>query len=491
MKKTLSLAGFLLFAVNALFSQQGFTFNRIGTDDGIGLASNVVYCTYQDAKGFIWVGTANGLQRFDGSKFIQLSSGKSDRSLLVSNLTQIIPIDSTSIWLSFPYRQEFGIFNTTTFKYTRVPVETPKILISKSEFKLWKDSYGEVFLSVFSYGMLHYDKKKNKFVDDNYFKFPKGWSSTQSFFEDTIKHQYWFPCVNNGLAVFDKKSGEFFTSQHNPQNIPLLNIAKIKPTTTDVYIDRNRRFWIFNWPNGVHYKRCFDSTGKELHDTVGLNTNPDYSEMRNFYETKKGLLWMYGTNALYNYDQNEHRFYYYEHCSGKFNRHPVPYVYQVMEDHDGSIWLATDNGLYFTSPGSGTYGVVDMLFDTEKGGLEFTDILELKSGGYWLSTWGKGIYTLSKNMAKVENANLQQYAANEQGKLDTIPAGLGIIPAYRWKSMDRLPGRSYMIYDTDTQKTKFLTAPEFGGSTIRYITGDKKGNIWFATFSGPRNQIRW
>jgi hypothetical protein len=50
-----------------------------------------------------------------------------------------------------------------------------------------------------------------------------------------------------------------------------------------------------------------------------------------------------------------------------------------MEDHDGSIWLATDNGLYFTSPGSGTYGVVDMLFDSEKGGLEFTDILELKN----------------------------------------------------------------------------------------------------------------
>jgi ligand-binding sensor domain-containing protein len=105
--------------VNALFAQQGFTFNRIGTDDGIGLASNVVYCTYQDAKGFIWVGTANGLQRFDGSKFIQLSSGIRTIALLVSNLTQIVPIDSTLSGSAFPYRQEFGIFNTTTFKYTR------------------------------------------------------------------------------------------------------------------------------------------------------------------------------------------------------------------------------------------------------------------------------------------------------------------------------------------------------------------------------------
>jgi ligand-binding sensor domain-containing protein/two-component sensor histidine kinase len=485
MKKTLSLAGFLLFAVNALFSQQGFTFNRIGTDDGIGLASNVVYCTYQDAKGFIWVGTANGLQRFDGSKFIQLSSGKSDRSLLVSNLTQIIPIDSTSIWLSFPYRQEFGIFNTTTFKYTRVPVETPKILISKSEFKLWKDSYGEVFLSVFSYGMLHYDKKKNKFVDDNYFKFPKGWSSTQSFFEDTIKHQYWFPCVNNGLAVFDKKSGEFFTSQHNPQNIPLLNIAKIKPTTTDVYIDRNRRFWIFNWPNGVHYKRCFDSTGKELHDTVGLNTNPDYSEMRNFYETKKGLLWMYGTNALFNYDRNEHRFFLYDHAAGSSTGIQFQYVYQVMEDHDGSIWVSTDNGLYFTSPGSGTYGVVDMLFDTKKGGLEFTDILELKNrGGYWVSTWGRGIYTLDKNMVRHENAVYNNMPPMSEEKRIQYRQTWALYQHTDGKVWIGCQAGNYMVYDTATKKTKFLYAPESGGWTFRYITGDKKGNIWLGTFGG-------
>jgi hypothetical protein len=114
----------LCYFHNMLFAQQAFTFNRLGTDDGIGLASNVVYCTYQDAKGFIWIGTANGLQRFDGSKFVQLSSDKNN-SLFVSNLTQIVPIDSTSIWLCFPFRKEFGIFNTTTFKYVPVPILLP------------------------------------------------------------------------------------------------------------------------------------------------------------------------------------------------------------------------------------------------------------------------------------------------------------------------------------------------------------------------------
>src|SRR4051812_9262919 len=130
MKKAFACIVCLLFTA-MLYAQQAFAFNRIGTDDGLGLASNVVYCTYQDSKGFIWLGTANGLQRFDGSKFVQLSSDKNN-SLLVSNLTQIVPIDSSSMWLSFPLRKEFGIFNTTTFRYVPVPIKSSRPLLARN-----------------------------------------------------------------------------------------------------------------------------------------------------------------------------------------------------------------------------------------------------------------------------------------------------------------------------------------------------------------------
>lgn len=54
-----------------VLGQQGFAFTHINIDDGMGLASNLVTSFYQDKRGFIWIGTANGLQRFDGSKFIE------------------------------------------------------------------------------------------------------------------------------------------------------------------------------------------------------------------------------------------------------------------------------------------------------------------------------------------------------------------------------------------------------------------------------------
>jgi ligand-binding sensor domain-containing protein/two-component sensor histidine kinase len=482
MKELFTLLALLWMGLYAP-AQQGFTFNRISTDDGIGLASNVVYCTYQDKKGFIWVGTANGLQRFDGSKFIQFRSERMSQMVNASALTQIVPGDSSMLWLAFTSKPEFGLFNTATLEYTKVPLKPKRSLGGSGAFQLWRSSDGEIFISIFQYGILHYDKKQKAFTDDNYFQFPQGWTPNPGGMEDTLRHRFWFPCGNNGLAVFDAKRKELYTSQYNPLNIPLLKVKKVAPATANIYIDSKERYWVFNWASG-NIKYCFDANGKELKDTAGLNYNPDYSELRYFFETKEGLVWMYGTNALYNFDRNENRFYYYDHGSGSSSGIQFHFVNHIMEDHDGSIWLSTDNGLYFTTPGSGTYSVVNRQFSDKGGSIEFTDIYQLKGGQHWLTTWGRGVITLTKNM--------QPYDAGIYRNMPPMSNERWIHYRQTWALYQHTDGKvwigcqfgDFMIYDTVTRSTRFLSDPAFEGSTIKYITGDAKGNIWFGTFRG-------
>jgi signal transduction histidine kinase/ligand-binding sensor domain-containing protein len=486
MKKFYSFIAVCFFPATLLLAQQGFTFNRISTEDGIGLASNVVYCTYQDAKGFLWVGTANGLQRFDGSKFIQYSAGKENRiTLPVSDLTQIIPAGNNALWLCFPNKREIGIFDLSSFQYRVVPIHPRKIAVPGAGFRMWKDSRGEVFLTIFHYGILHYNKKENAFVDDNFFRLPPNFTPTLGHFEDTLKHQYWFPGSNYGLAVFDGKSGELYTSTYNPKKFPLLGNKKTHSGSSEFFIDSKRRHWFFFWRNGQE-KLCFDENGKELTDTAGLNYNPNYSEIRRIYETREGILWMYGMSALYNYDNTTSQFFLYDRGPGSPTGINYQSVHQVMEDQDGSIWVSTDNGLYFTFPGSGTDNVVNSLFDQQTGGLEFTDILELKSGDIWLSTWGKGIYALRPcnmvsaydpyiyaNMPRMDSTTWTQFRqtwALYQQQDEKVWIGC--------------QGGHYIIYDPVTGKSSFQSDSLFRGSTIRYITGDKKGNIWLSTFRG-------
>ncbi|HEX7692182.1 MAG TPA: two-component regulator propeller domain-containing protein [Sediminibacterium sp.] len=485
MKHLLLLVACCFLYAGGVSAQQGFTFNRISTEDGIGLASNVVYSTYQDAKGFIWIGTANGLQRFDGSKFIQYNTSSDNSAALpISDLTQILPAGNNSLWLCFSSKGEFGLFNLSTFQYTTVPIKPLRQVLPGAGFRLWKDSRGEVFLTIFRYGILHYDKKANAFIDDNYFQLPFDWTPTLGHYEDTVTHRYWFPCYNFGMAVYDAKDRRLYTSKNNPRNIPLLNNKKVAVGTSEIFIDSKRRHWIMCWSD-AQYKYCFDANGKQLNLSDGLGQNPEYAELSHFFETSRRVLWIYGANALYNLDNDANRFFFYQHAPASPTGIEFQFVYQVMEDHDGNIWVATDHGLYFASTESGTSAVVNMLFPPDKtGGVEFTDILELKTGQIWLSTWGKGIFTHNKNMVRYD-----------AGIYDHIPPMDDVSwIQYRqvWTLYQQADGKvwigcqggHYIIHDPITKTSQFRSDPVFKGSTLQYITGDKAGNIWIGTLKG-------
>jgi len=483
MKKVLLLIGLIYSCF--VSAQQGYTFNRISTDDGTGLASNVVYCTYQDAKGFIWVGTANGLQRFDGNKFITFgTSNPESNKLPVADLLQILDAGNGNIWLFFNTRKEVGIFNPTTFDYHIIPIKNSQPIPPRANMRLWKDSKKNVFLTVWKYGIIRFDERQKAFTDENYFPLPAGWKASTSIFEDTLKKRYWFPCPDSGLAVYDTDTKKVYTRHYNPLHIPLIENKMIQPGVTEFFIDRKRRHWVFNW-TGAQNKWCFNENGTLLKDTAGINANPEYSELVNFFETKDSVLWVYGANGLFNYDNNIDRFYFYETASA-ISATGIRYqsANQVMEDRDGSIWIATDNGLYFASTGSGTFNVVNLLFDESKGAVDITDLLQLQTGQYWFSTWGRGIITLDKNF--------DRYDAGIYNNVPAMENARRIMYNQVWALYQNIDGKvwigcqagKYMVHDAATHKTSFLDLKEAEEATIRYITADKKGTIWIATQRG-------
>jgi len=482
MKKCLLVA--CIFIHCFLYGQQGYTFNRISTDDGVGLASNVVYCTYQDAKGFIWAGTANGLQRFDGSKFITFgTSSPTGNRLPVSDLSQILDAGNGTIMLFFINRKEIGLFNPVSFEYRVIPIVSSQPFPSRSTMRIWKDSRGNIFLSVWKYGIIRYDKTKANFSDEHYFPLPSGWIAQTGVFEDTLKHRYWFPCPDSGLLVYDEATGKTYTRKNNPLNIPLLNNPLIQPGVSEFFIDSKRRHWVFNWTGGQN-KWCFDEKGNPLKDTSGINDNTEYSELSKFFQTKGGVLWVYGANGIFNYDNDRHHFYFYKNSSSSETGIRYQDVHQVMEDRDGSIWVATDNGLYFTSPGSGTFGVVNILFDESKSAIDITDLLELKGGQYWLSTWGRGVITMDKNF--------DTYKADIYKNVPPMDADERVQYNQAWSLYQHTDGKvwigcqagKYMIYDTASRSTRFLELEEAEKATLRYITMGKDGVIWISTQRG-------
>lgn len=485
MKKLFLYLLLCCFSTTIQSQREGYAFLKISKEDGLGLASNVAYTIYQDKQGFIWVGTANGLQRFDGNRFISYGISKAEKNdLPIADLHQIIPVGKQQLLLNYGSQGKIGLFNHASLEYIHIPIESKTPIPAKNSMRLQLDSKENVFLNIYGIGLFKYDKKVKKFFPEKEILFPTGWYPNQHFAEYKKKNQIWFVCGEKGLAVFDRTTKKLYTKEYNPLSIPLLSEKYKWKNLTEIYIDKRDRFWIFGWPD-KHVKTVYEYNGTSLSDTNGLNSNFQYEELRYFFESKKGSLWMYGANALYSYNQRLNKFNYYKSEFGSSIGIQYENINDMTEDRDGNIWIASDNGIYMTSDQSSQGNVVNFIFSETKGGIEITDILELSSGGYWLSTWGSGLLTLNKELMSYKNDLLEK-----------MPSGLSEADKIHYKQIWSLHQRKngeiwlgcqfskYMIYDTVTRKMQFHTVKELNGSTIRFITENKEGNIWMSSQRG-------
>lgn len=498
MKASYIILILLLFLCKSLTAQHSFAFTQITTDDGTGLASNLVTSLYQDEKGYIWAGTANGLQRFDGSKFIGISTYKAGNdNLLHARLSQIISADSGRLILaSFSLRQ-FGLFDPATFIYKKIIIGPSEKISPRSEYRLWKDSKGEIYLTVQNYGILHYNKNENTFINDHSFPIPARWNvSLTGVYESREKQQYWFAC-DSGLCIYDSRSKQMWYKKNNPQNLPVLKNKEIQENLAEIYIDKKKRIWLFGWPkwaNGAQIKYCLDSTGNSSlsKDTTGLNYGQaDYTDYKYFYETKQGELWMYGFNVLVNYDKISRRFYYNE--SGP-ERDNIEYqsVFQLLEDKEGNIWIATNQGIYYTATGSANSAIVNLTFNDKNGPTSINDIAEVPGKGLWFTSWHAGVTTTDTFLHKTENAVYRQPPpAYWSPALKT--ATRQTLSIYRQAETGNIwigcNTGVLMIHSPGRKTTEYLHASEFNNSPIQYITGDKHGQLWLSTLGG--RLIKW
>ncbi|RYZ28469.1 MAG: hypothetical protein EOO10_09445 [Chitinophagaceae bacterium] len=489
---------FLLLVSVVLKAQQGFAFTRFTTEDGSGLSSNMVTAIHQDEKGFIWVGSANGLQRFDGSKFVQFTTGSGD-PMPYSMVSQIIPFSKGRLVLNFGALHQLGIFSQNDFSYKRIEVKTTRPLSAKADFLLWRDSKGRIYLNVFRYGVLAYNEKQNAFVEEGSFALPAGYTpSLNGIFDDSVKQQVWFTC-DKGLCIYDRASRQMWYRDFNPQQLPILKNEVVQDRPTEIFIDRSRRIWIFGWPlkaNVGQVKFCLDSTGSDFlqKDTVGLNnSNYGYAEYRSFLDTRHSGLWIYGLRILLNWDRNNQRFQFTKSVSGS-NTNTIEYnvINKLLEDRDGNIWVATDRGLYFTSYGSGTYGVINYLFDESKERNNFTDVMEMPNGELWFTSWEKGVLALNSSFKEKKIPLYKKPPPSNWPSLQKGAIKLTWSLAYE-KSTGKVwigcNNGVLLKYDPEAETTEYLLPEEAGGSTIRYITEDAKGQIWLGTQSGK--VLKW
>ena len=471
-----------LLQLHTVAQSRFFTFSRYSTDNG--MTGNKVFCTYQDTKGFIWIGGSDGLMRFDGTKFATYSDRKGDMPF--SAVSAIIPLSATEFILSFPEMKEAGIFNVADLSYTKIRIVTSQQMPARSTMVVYKSGQDIFMLFSNSPHVLKFDSTKKIFSSYQPFTLPQGWNITSIYYDEVEKNQ-WFSC-DSGLAVYSTTEKKIFSRYNNPHQWGILTESNINDGNWTLFIDSRRRHWILNWPSyskGAQLLHCYDVKNDQfLPDTAGWkNSIKQYREIRYFTETKDGVIWAYGTNGLLSripetgmFENNKD-----DHTDNFGIKYET--VQNLMEDKEGGIWVCTDQGLYFSPPANNN---IINLISLNK--VPVTHICQLEDGRILLNTWGAGTKTLELLNFNIISRDLYPKINNDNNQL--MPVWCSYQHSKTKKVYIGAQGGWLGIYDPVTNKTTQLLDSAFDNRTIRCITELPNGDLLFATQGGRLVRLR-
>src|SRR5579863_941170 len=234
----------------AAFGQEDFfIFRKINTS--VGLANDIVTSIVQDDKGYIWISSGNGLQKFDGNSFTSYHHDPDDpQSLNSDNSGQLVKDRDDNIWLLSPFLG-FNLFNPATGKNIRVidfKDSTIKNLIGSTS--ACADSQGNIWLAslntvvkydVATHRLIHYDHLLPR---DTSFGVPR------AILFDPATGNLWINIYGYGICMLDPKRNVFYSSRYNPERIPIFSLAKDPGT---IFLDREHNLWI-NTFSGALYR---------------------------------------------------------------------------------------------------------------------------------------------------------------------------------------------------------------------------------------------
>jgi len=469
-----------------------------GNPDSI--SNNFIRSICEDREGCLWIGTEGGglnklilkdnqdLKR----KFFHYKSEKNNTSNLSDNYIRAICEDHAGfIWIGTAkglnkYDQESDRF----FVYKHHPAK-PDSLINDEVWSVYESREGHLWIGT-SGGLSLFNRQKETFF--NYVSNPHnshGLSGNEIrlIFEDQTG-LFWIGTNSDGVNTFDRKSGKFIQIKNNSNYPASLSSNEIRSITEDY----SGILWIGTEGKGLNkyipHKKKFFSIRKNLDPGSGLNNEMIWS----VYEDLSGILWI-GTNGggLNKMDRSIGKTKYYTFNPGNPHSLSGNIVKSICEDQKGIIWIGTENGgLNKFDPGTERF--IHFKHDPEKpsslSSNFIRNVFEDKTGQLWVGTSGGG---LNKFFQKTNKFKHYKYNTQDPGSIShddvycLFEDKEGILWIGTWGGgLNKFirDKEQFVRYQNDPQNPKSLSH-----NLVLSIYEDEKGDFWIGTSGGGLNKF--
>ncbi|UCH14893.1 MAG: hypothetical protein JSV22_02740, partial [Bacteroidales bacterium] len=488
-----------------------------------GLSNPYIQCIYQDRRGYLWIGTSDGLNRFDGYTFKIYRFNESDTNSLSGVLVRAIYEDSNSnLWIGTErgglclYRYDFDNFRRFTGKiynnYTLTGKQVNSIVEDHNK-NLWlgtndglycyqhetgslakysnnvydsssliNDVVNVIYIDSDSLlwigtdnGLDYMDKENNSFV---HFQFnQKGqadyrYNRVMSLEEDSYNN-IWAGTYLGGLKKINKADRSFTNYILEKDGLRSQTIRAILEDRNDnLLIGTRGGLYIFNIKSG--------QSGLIEHDDY----NPyslSHNSVLSIFKDQKSDIWIGTRSGLSYLNQNIQIFKHYKSASNDRRFLNNPEIWEFMEDSKGDIWIGTEaGGVNIFNRGSGEF---IYLFDTRpfKG---FTErnvkaLLEDNYGRVWIGTFMGGIILYDRekqNVSVFKNNFNDPHSLCDDRVWDIFQDSESQIWIGTENGLDRYdPERKIFVHYKDS----------FEANYVNSIYEDRNNNLWFACEMRP------
>ncbi|HEX9656379.1 MAG TPA: two-component regulator propeller domain-containing protein [Bacteroidota bacterium] len=435
----------LLAEIQVMAQVKSIVVERLSVESG--LSNNEVYCIYQDSKGFLWFGTQDGLNRYDGYNFkIYRHDVRNPSSLSDYAINAIVedPAEPGILWLAT--RDGLNRFDREKESFTHF-LNDPDRPGTLSNNRVWQ---------------VYFDRDSALWVG-----------------------------TNDGLNKFDRTSESFTSYRYSPQDSNSLSFR-----TVSTYVeDDDGDLWI----GGRGLDVLHTTTGRVIRflEDPGNPYQLRSDNVSILHKDRRGQLWAGTRNGFFQISEQARHdkggwLMFYEYGSKSPDAGTYEYVRAMIDDRHGVLWLGYFSGnmlAFDTNAKTFTEFSISERGSSEPIQVPIRSIYEDRSGVLWLGALGLGAlkYDRTKEGFRALHDNINgpnRIIGNEIRTVVEDRKGMWWIGSSTGLSLLDPKTKNVKHYRHDKNAPGSLSLDE-----VQSLFEDSKGNIWIGTWGGGVNRL--
>ncbi|WEK21033.1 MAG: two-component regulator propeller domain-containing protein [Candidatus Pedobacter colombiensis] len=444
------------------------------------ISDNYIRCIYEDQAHTLWIGTSSGLNRFNPEKnnFTRYQSDPKDSHSLSNNTVLSIKESPKGLWIGTS-GGGLNLLNPTTNQFSRYHPATTS-LGGNNVNDVQPDEKGNLWLAT-DHGLSYFNTKKGTF---------KSISGLEKFMIRVITASptgdLWLATEEKGLLCYSPASGKLKQYTHEEKNRNSLGSDLVRA----IVFRKNKEIWIGSINGGLDLFNPETSTFQHYMNEPGDPSSLSQRTVSALYEDKQGNLWI-GTHrgGINLYSPGSEKFKLFQQ---ELNKNSLSYndVKAFHEDANGNIWIGTDGGglnLFNQKTNSFVHYKTNPYAAGSLGSDAVLDIMEDHNKDLFIGTWGGGL-----NLMNRKNGTFTKFLfdANNPSSISSDYVQKTFEDSYKNLWVGTYYG-GLNLFDRSNNRFCRLIHGSNGskliGNNIISINEDQKGNLWIGTDDGGLN----